>query len=72
MEALEELALSYDGKDKIIETLETEKQSLTKELDVLQVNKETPPTQTTPIFIHFIFNFNFLVIFIFFALLIFY
>ena len=51
MEALEELALSYDGKDKIIETLETEKQSLTKELDMLQVNKETPPTQTTPTFL---------------------
>ena len=40
MEALEELALSYDGKDKIIETLETEKQSLSKELDTLQVNKQ--------------------------------
>ena len=40
MEALEELALSYDGKDKIIETLETEKQLLSKELDTLQVNKQ--------------------------------
>ena len=37
MQALEELALSYDGKDSAIETLEADKLNLTTEIDTLQV-----------------------------------
>ena len=37
MQALEELALSYDGKDTVIEGLQNEVQALTSEIDTLQV-----------------------------------
>ena len=43
MQALEELAVSYDSKDREIEASHSEKQLLTEELEQLQVREFSSP-----------------------------
>ena len=50
MQALEELAVSYDSKDREIEASHSEKQLLTEELEQLQVGEfSSPPPSDFPL-----------------------